>query len=163
MFRSRIQVTAVAILSVAAVACTALVMSLAGAAAASPSAAAARAKPAKIKLRTTSVGKILVNNQGFTLYAFTRDKKNKDKCAGVNGCTGVWPLMTSHGKPKAGKGVKRSMLGTIKVHGKRQVTYNGHPLYRYSFDTSPGETSYVGQSQFGGVWRAVNASGKLVG
>src|SRR5437588_6484087 len=59
------------------------------------------------------------------------------------------------GRPNAGPGVKRSMLGTIKVKGKSQVTYGGHPLYEYSGDTSPGSTSYVGVSQFGAKWRAV--------
>jgi predicted lipoprotein with Yx(FWY)xxD motif len=163
MFRSRIQVTSAAILSVAALALTAMAVSLVGTAAASPSAATARAKPAKIKLRSTSRGKVLVSNKGFTLYAFTRDKKNKDKCVAIKHCEGVWPLITSHGKPKAGNGVKGSMLGTIKVHGRMQVTYNGHPLYGYIGDTSPGQTNYVGVSQFGGRWPAVNAKGKLVG
>ncbi|HEY3725627.1 MAG TPA: hypothetical protein VGL51_00535 [Solirubrobacteraceae bacterium] len=163
MSRSRIGAVLATALSAAAIASLALVLSLAGTAAASPSAAPARAKPAKIKLRRTGVGKILVSNNGFTLYAFSKDAKRKDRCVNVSGCTGLWPLATTHGKPQAGPGVKRSLLGTIRVHGKRQVTYGGHPLYGYSGDFSPGSTSYVGVSQFGGVWRAVKASGKTVG
>jgi predicted lipoprotein with Yx(FWY)xxD motif len=161
--RSRIGAVLATALTAAAVASLALVLSLAGTAAASPSAAPARAKPAKIKLRSTDRGKILVSNNGFTLYAFGKDSKRKDKCVNVSGCTGVWPITTTHGKPQAGRGVRKSLLGTIRVRGKTQVTYGGHPLYGYSGDVSPGSTDYVGVSQFGGVWRAVKASGKTVG
>jgi predicted lipoprotein with Yx(FWY)xxD motif len=163
MSRSRIGAAAAAALTTAVIASLALAVSLAATASASPSAAPARAKPAKIKLRSTDRGKILVSNNGFTVYAFGRDSKRKDKCVNVSGCTGVWPMITTHGKPRAGRGVKKSLLGTIRVHGKTQVTYGGHPLYGYSGDVSPGSTDYVGVSQFGGVWRAVKASGKTVG
>jgi hypothetical protein len=44
----------------------------------------------------------------------------------------------------------------------RQVTYAGHPLYLYSGDSSPADTSYVGVQQFGGKWYALNAAGHLV-
>jgi predicted lipoprotein with Yx(FWY)xxD motif len=163
MLSSRIRVAAVATLTAGALASVALVTSLAGAAAASPTAAAARAKPAKINLHNSDLGKILVNGKGFTVYMFTADKKRKDNCVSKSGCTQTWPMITTKGKPKAGPGVKRSMLGTIKVKGKQQVTYNGHPLYGYSGDSSAAATDYVGVSEFGGTWRALKASGKPVG
>lgn len=163
MFRSRIPIAAGAGLAVAVLAAAVLLVSFVGAASASPSAVAAGAKPATINLRNTSAGKILVNKRGFTLYAFAADKRNKDKCVTRSGCTGVWPLFTTQGKPKTGKGVNHSMVGTIKVKGKMQVTYDGHPLYGYTGDFSPGSTDYVGVSMFGAKWKALNASGKLVG
>jgi predicted lipoprotein with Yx(FWY)xxD motif len=116
----------------------------------------------KIKLRKTSVGKILTNSRGFTVYEFARDSKNKDKCVKIRFCTSTWPLVTTKGKPVAGPGVNKSLLGTIKVGKKTQVTYNGHPLYTYVGDASPGETSYVGVSMYGGKWNALNAKGKIV-
>lgn len=161
MFRSRIPIAAGAAVAVTVLASAALLVSLVGAASARPSAVAA-SRGAMVKLRSTSVGKILVARNGFTLYAFTADKRNQDKCVKRSGCTGLWPLFTTHGRPQAGPGVKRSKLGTIKVNGKSQVTYGGHPLYEYTGDTSPGSTSYVNFSQFGGRWPAVNASGNLV-
>ncbi|HEY2260781.1 MAG TPA: hypothetical protein VGH45_13755 [Solirubrobacteraceae bacterium] len=163
MSRTRIGTVLATALTAAAVVSLALVLSLAATAAATPSAATARAKPAKIRLRNTGVGKILVSNRGFTLYAFAKDSRRKDRCVKISGCIGIWPMTTTHGKPLAGPGVNKSLLGTIKVHGKTQVTYAGRPLYGYIADTSPGSTSYVGVSQFGGVWRAVKASGKTVG
>jgi predicted lipoprotein with Yx(FWY)xxD motif len=65
-------------------------------------------------------------------------------------------------KPVAGNGVKASLIGTIKLGSKRQLTYAGHPLYTYVGDSGPGSTSYVGIKQFGGAWYALNAAGKTV-
>ena len=116
-----------------------------------------------LKLRHTSVGTILVNGRGFTVYAFTKDGRNRDACAGISGCLGVWPVVSGASKPVLGTGVRRSLLGTITLRGgTSQLTYGGHPLYTYVGDSSPGETSYVNFPQFGGRWPAVNAAGQLV-
>jgi predicted lipoprotein with Yx(FWY)xxD motif len=142
----------------------AAVLALAGAIAIPLASASAKtARGAKISLRETSLGKILVNARGHTLYAFTRDAKNKDRCMSAPGCPSTWPAVTTKGKPRAGVGVKRSMLGSVTLsNGSHQVTYGGRPLYTYVADSSAGETDYVGASQFGGTWVAVNAAGKTV-
>lgn len=125
--------------------------------------ALAASGPAKIRLRRTSIGKILTNGSGRTVYMFTKDTKNTDKCMKIKFCTSTWPPVTSKGNPLAGPGVKASLLGTIKLaNGKRQVTYAGHPLYTYAADTGPGQTAYVGVAMFGGKWDALRASGKIV-
>jgi predicted lipoprotein with Yx(FWY)xxD motif len=129
----------------------------------SQAATSARAAPgAKLQLRHTALGSILVNGGGHTVFAFMRDSRNRDRCAAIPGCTGIWPMVTTTGKPTLGPGVKRSLVGTIKVAGARQVTYAGHPLYTYIADAGPGDTSYVGQAQFGGKWFALNAAGHIV-
>jgi predicted lipoprotein with Yx(FWY)xxD motif len=123
----------------------------------------AGATRAKLQLRKTSVGTILVNAKGFTVYAFTRDGRNKDVCVKISGCAGAWPLLATTGKALAGPGVKSSLIGTITPKsGVKQVTYAGHPLYSYSGDSGPGQTSYVNFSQFGGNWPALNAAGQEV-
>ena len=54
-------------------------------------------------------------------------------------------------------GVKRSLLKTATLPGgKLQVTYNGHPLYRYTGDSKPAQTNGEGVD---GVWFVVNAGG----
>jgi predicted lipoprotein with Yx(FWY)xxD motif len=120
------------------------------------------ARSAKLQLRHTDLGSVLVNRGGHTMFAFTRDSRNHDRCAATAGCTGIWPMVTTTGTPTLGPGVKRSLVGTINVAGARQVTYAGHPLYTYIGDAGPGDTSYVGQSQFGGKWFALNAAGQIV-
>jgi predicted lipoprotein with Yx(FWY)xxD motif len=140
-------------------ACAAGAVAVAGASA--PRAGVARV--AKVQLRHTELGKILVNAAGFTVYRFTRDPRNKDTCMGVENCSEIWPPLLTSGHPIAGAGVKKSLLSSIRLpNGKRQVTYAGHPLYLYSPSTERGETSYVGFSSYGGTWYAVNAAGNYV-
>jgi len=122
--------------------------------------ASAAAKSEKLQLRKTKVGTILVDGRGFTVYAFTKDSHNRDACVPIRECPSIWPPLTSSGKALAGPGVRSSLIGTITIKGgAKQVTYAGHPLYTYTGDASPGETSYVNFSAFGGRWPAVNASG----
>lgn len=121
------------------------------------------AKVAKVQLRKTKLGRILVNSSGFTLYRFMIDPRNKDKCVTVKECAQVWPPLTTSGRPIAGPGVNSSLLSTIRLpNGKKQVTYAGHPLYGYAPATERGETAYIGEMQFGGTWDAVNAAGRAV-
>ena len=125
-----------------------------------PTARVARA--ATVNVRSTSLGRILVNASGFTLYEFTRDSRNKNTCMKVSGCSAVWPALAAS-RPTAGPGVKASLLSTIRLpSGARQVTYAGHPLYLYREATERAETGYVGVSHFGGRWDALNASGGTV-
>jgi predicted lipoprotein with Yx(FWY)xxD motif len=126
-------------------------------------ASASAARSAKLEIQRTSIGSILATGRGLTVYMFTRDSLNHDTCVAISGCTGIWPLVTSSGRPTLGPGVKRSLVGAITLPGGvRQVTYAGHPLYTYLGDSGPGDTSYVGQSQFGGKWFALSPSGHSV-
>ncbi len=115
-----------------------------------------------VHLEKTARGKLLANRHGLTIFVFSKDGKNKDTCVKKPGCTMIWPPLTTTAKPTGGPGIKASLLGTIKLpSGKKQVTYNHHPLYTFNGD-SPGDTSYIGVSAQGGVWYALNAAGKLV-
>lgn len=121
------------------------------------------ARSATVRVAKTNLGKILVSDSGATLFVFTRDGHNRDKCVTVRGCSAVWPPLKVRGKPVAGAGVKSSRLAAIKLSsGAKQVSYDGHPLYTYSFSSGPGDTSYVGTPQFGGHWYALNAAGHVV-
>jgi predicted lipoprotein with Yx(FWY)xxD motif len=146
----------IALITAAAAAATALPASAAGG-------AAHAARGTKLEIQSTSLGRILATGSGRTVYMFTHDQVNHDTCVAISGCTGIWPLVTSNGTPTLGPGVKRSLVGAIKLpSGARQVTYAGHPLYTYIADAGPGDTSYVGLSQFGGHWYALNAGGRVV-
>jgi predicted lipoprotein with Yx(FWY)xxD motif len=143
--------------SVAAIAAIAAIAVPAGA----TSAHAARAQ--MIQLRHTSIGKVLVDSSGFTVYRFSKDTAKKDTCLTIKECSGTWPALTTSGKPTAGPGVSSSLLSTITLPGgSHQVTYAGHPLYRYSAADERAETGYAGEEQFGGKWSAVSASGANV-
>jgi predicted lipoprotein with Yx(FWY)xxD motif len=120
------------------------------------------AKAATIQLKKVgNLGKVLVNGHGQTLYLFKKDKGTKSACYGQ--CAKFWPPTFTTGKPKAGSGVKASLLGTTKrKDGKLQVTYNGHPLYAFLQDKKPGQATGQGTTFFGGAWYVMNAKGKTI-
>ena len=126
-----------------------------GAASASPEATSSRT--ATVKVAQRSVGKILVDSKGRTLYLFRKDSRNKSACFDL--CADDWPPLRVSGKPTAGKGVRKGLLATIKRGGKRQVTYNGHPLYRFVGDASAGDVNGQGFNAFGARWYVVAPSG----
>jgi predicted lipoprotein with Yx(FWY)xxD motif len=128
-----------------------------GTAAKQPSTAANSA----IDIRSTPLGKILVDSGGRTLYLFEADKPGMSNCSGA--CLSLWPAFTAQGKPQAHGGVLASKIGTISMSGgKQQVTYAGHPLYYYAADQKPGDTTGQGLNQFGAAWYVLGASGKKV-
>jgi len=127
-------------------------------------AAAATASPPKhanVMLRSTSVGTVLVDGRGRTLYLFTADPTAKSACYGQ--CAAVWPpFLTSDAPVKVGA-AKQALLKTVKrKDGTLQVVYAGHPLYFFSGDTRAGQTKGEGIVHFGGSWYALNAAGKAL-
>jgi predicted lipoprotein with Yx(FWY)xxD motif len=126
-----------------------------------PSPAPASTGPASVSLRSTKLGKILVDGQGRTLYLFQADKGTTSKCSGA--CTGIWPPLTTKGKPMAGSGLQAAKLGTARrSDGKLGVTYNGHPLYTYAGDSSPGQTTGEESKDFGAEWDVLSAAGDKI-
>jgi predicted lipoprotein with Yx(FWY)xxD motif len=115
----------------------------------------------RVALGNTTLGRVLVDARGRTLYLFARDKGGRSACYGT--CATYWPPLVSAAKPQAARGVRASLLGlTRRSNGKRQVTYAGHPLYTFSLDRRAGQTSGQGLTDFGGTWNAVAASGRAV-
>jgi predicted lipoprotein with Yx(FWY)xxD motif len=124
-------------------------------------AAAASGAASTVSLRKLNVGNALVDSQGRTLYLFEADKGPMSTCNGA--CASLWPPDTTSGKPKAGPGVDPAKLGTTKrSDGTLEVTYNGHPLYRYAPDTKAGEDTGQGLNQFGAKWYVLAASGSKI-
>jgi predicted lipoprotein with Yx(FWY)xxD motif len=114
-----------------------------------------------VNLRKTKFGKVLVTKSGMTLYLFMKDRTKRSTCYGQ--CATYWPPLIKKGKLTAGTGVKKRLLGTTKrKNGQRQVTYKGHPLYRFKPDTKAGQTGGEGQNFFGGKWWVLNAAGRAV-
>lgn len=123
--------------------------------------AAAPASPthAKVMLRSTSLGQVLVDARGRTLYLFEADRSAKSAC--YRQCAAVWPPYLTGASPLAGAGVKQGLLRAAKrSDGRLQVVYGGHPLYLFSGDARAGSVKGEGIEHFGGGWYAVNAAGK---
>lgn len=109
-----------------------------------------------IQLSDTSLGKVITDANGRTLYLFTKDSGGTSACTGS--CESVWPYV--EGKPSAGTGTDASLIGTItRSDGDVQATYAGHPLYYYSGDSAAGD---VNGEEIEGTWYAVDAHGQQV-
>jgi predicted lipoprotein with Yx(FWY)xxD motif len=116
---------------------------------------------ATLTAKSTRYGRVLFDGRGRVLYGFTRDRRGgPSRCYGS--CAQAWPVYFSGGKLRAGKGIKQSLLGTVRRrNGRRQVTYSGWPLYYYVGD-GPGEVSCQNVKEFGGLWLVVRPNGTLV-
>jgi predicted lipoprotein with Yx(FWY)xxD motif len=114
-----------------------------------------------VDVRSSKLGKILVDAQGRTLYLFEKDKGPTSTCSGA--CASAWPPLTAAGPLTAGTGALKAKLGTTKrSDGTNQATYAGHPLYFYAGDTAPGQTTGQAIDQFGAEWYVLAPSGKKV-
>ncbi|HYA69280.1 MAG TPA: hypothetical protein VED63_11160 [Acidimicrobiales bacterium] len=112
-----------------------------------------------------SLGKILVDGEGYTLYVFAADKQSgKSTCVAT--CADEWPPVTlSSGTPApiAGPGIDPSLLGvTLRGAGVKQVVYDGWPLYRWPNDFSPGMATGQGVDDSNGLWFVLSSSGKVI-
>ena len=119
------------------------------------SAAPAAAGGKTVTEKTIGGQQVLVDSQGMTLYWFAIDTSSKSNCSGQ--CATYWPPVT--GPLTAGSGVTGT-LGTItRSDGTKQATYDGHPLYTYVGDKSPGQATGNGKNLSGGLWYEMTVSG----
>src|SRR4051812_17027259 len=108
------------------------------------SAAVAAPPRATVGTRSTSLGKVLVDAKGRTLYMF-------DLGACTGSCAAAWPPLLTSGTPAGVHG-----LGTKRLaNGTRQVTFAGKPLYRYALDVKPGQVAGAAVAH----WFALTATG----
>jgi predicted lipoprotein with Yx(FWY)xxD motif len=129
---------------------------------ATPSTTTSKAQAASVDVRDTSLGKILVDSQGRSLYLFKKDTGPKSTCYGS--CAVAWPPFTTGGTPTAGSGAKAALIGTTtRTDGKDEVTYNGHPLYYYAGDSAAGDTNGQDLNQFGAAWYVLSPAGDQIG
>ena len=107
---------------------------------------------AVVKTASSSLGTILVDSQGMTLYHLSGEQNGKFICTS-SACVGVWhPLIAPASGAPSGEGVT---LGTVKrPEGTVQVTYKGTPLYTFTGDQQSGETKGQGIKDVG-TWSVI--------
>jgi predicted lipoprotein with Yx(FWY)xxD motif len=122
---------------------------------------AASGKGPVVSTATTSLGRVLVDGRGHTLYLFGKDRNGKSACSGA--CAAKWPPLIATAKPRAGAGAQTSRVGTTRrADGRLQVTYNRHPVYTFVKDTKKGQTNGEGLTAFGATWDALSPAGVRV-
>lgn len=114
-----------------------------------------------------TLGKILTDSKGRTLYYFSKDASGASACSG--NCLINWPIYSAGDLTaiKLDAGLDKADFGTITTDGKPQTTYKGWPLYYYKDDVVAGD---VKGDNSNSVWFVVKtdytimiASGQLVG
>ena len=128
--------------------------------AASPTSAAASG--GVLAVRTTSLGPVLVDAKGLTVYLLTADTPGHSSCSAT--CLQYWPLVPapSGGAVPTVKGVAAALAETKASSGASMVTAAGAPLYTFVKDKAPGDVTGQGVNTFGGTWYAVSPSGMAV-
>jgi predicted lipoprotein with Yx(FWY)xxD motif len=111
-----------------------------------------------ITVGDSDYGEMLFDSKKQAIYIFQNDPKGKSVCYGE--CAAAWPPVLTDGQPRAVRGVRESLLGTVKRRdGKLQVTYADKPLYFYA-NEGPGEVRCHNIHLNGGLWWAVGPNGK---
>ena len=122
-----------------------------------PAAQTSNSSGAVVKtVANASLGTVLTNSQGMTLYHLSGEQNGKFICTSA-ACLGVWhPLVAPSSGAPSGSGV--SSLGTVKrSDGTMQVTFKGAPLYTFAQDKQAGETNGQGIKDVG-TWSAATTS-----
>ena len=131
----------------------ALVLAVVGCGGKSTEQAGGTPSPPTVQVRQTSrLGAILTTPAGKTLYTFSLDTTGASNCTAT--CIATWvPLALASGQPVAPRGLAGALGSIMRGDGKRQVTYEGKPLYTYVRDAQPGDTAGEGVDAFNGTWR----------
>src|SRR3954452_3913564 len=117
--------------------------------------------PPTVDVSSNKLGEVLVDSKGRTLYLFKKDAGSKSTCFGP--CASAWPPLRTEHKPTVAGDAKARLLATSpRPDGPGQVTYNGHPLYLYQGDETPGKVNGQGLNSWGGRWFAVSPAGRRI-
>jgi predicted lipoprotein with Yx(FWY)xxD motif len=108
---------------------------------------------ATVDIGTTSMGTVLTDGQGHTLYYLSTEASGQDACTMEPGCALMWPAIAppSNGNPVPGVGVNGLLGVTTAADGTDEVTYNGWPLHTFSGETA-GQVTGQGTGSYGGTW-----------
>lgn len=96
-----------------------------------------------------TLGTILADADGKTLYRFDKDtaKPAKSNCAGA--CAKAWPPVPASDALTL-EGVEKAMVGSVdRADGVKQLTVGGWPMYYYEKDTKAGD---ITGEAVGGTW-----------
>lgn len=130
-----------------------------GSGASAPAAPVPSASGEAISAQPTSLGTILVDGKGMTVYEFANDKGSMSTCTVA--CAANWPFVQAPASlPASLPGVTGALGTTARPDGgARQLTIAGHPLYTFAGDSAPGQTNGQGITLDGGLWTVVSPAG----
>jgi len=114
-----------------------------------------------VSAQATSLGSILVDGRGRTVYEFANDTGSTSTCTGS--CASVWlPVAAPATLPASEPGVTGKLGSTTRSDGTRQLTVAGHPVYTFTGDSAPGQTTGQNVVLNGGLWTVASPAGAPV-
>jgi predicted lipoprotein with Yx(FWY)xxD motif len=96
-----------------------------------------------VRSAETSTGEILTDANGMTLYTFDKDAAGTSNC--YDGCAVNWPPLIA----AAGASEDDEYTLVERKDGTMQWAYDGKPLYLWTKDAKPGDTTGDGVND---VW-----------
>ncbi len=121
--------------------------------------APAMAAVTKLMTAESPAGQIVVDENGMSVYYFTKDTKDSGTSACTDACLAAWPPVISDSDSPELDGVTGT-VGTIETpDGKKQVTLNGMPLYYFAKDKAAGDILGQGVNS---VWYLVAPDGEMI-
>ncbi|MBV6701680.1 hypothetical protein KV557_32025 [Kitasatospora aureofaciens] len=110
-----------------------------------------------VAVKSATLGPIVTDSAGRTLYRFDKDTAKPSASTCTDACAAKWPPLTAQDAVHV-TGVDSALVGSVtRPDGTKQVTLNGWPLYRFAGDTAAGQTNGQG---VGGTWFASTPEGK---
>jgi predicted lipoprotein with Yx(FWY)xxD motif len=109
--------------------------------------------------QNSTLGQILTDSKGMTLYEFKNDKPGQSTCTDT--CAQNWPPLTvaSGAQLTVGDGVTGKLGMIQRSDGSNQVTINDMPLYYFKNDVAAGDAKGQGLNS---VWYVVSPAGEMV-
>lgn len=105
----------------------------------------------------SQLGELLVDGKGLTLYMHTKDGVNSSTCTGA--CAASWIPVTGT-SIEVSDGLDKSDFELFdRGDGDMQVSFNGHPLYRFASDKKPGQTNGQGVNY---IWYVAGVDGEPI-
>jgi predicted lipoprotein with Yx(FWY)xxD motif len=128
-----------------------------------PSASAAASPAAgaiSLAVGDSSLGKIIVDGAGKTLYMFTPDEAGTPTC--YDQCAGNWPPLKADDAAavKVGAGLDQSKVSVVdRTDGGKQVKYGEYTLYYFANDAAAGDVNGQGLND---KWYVVGPDGEPI-
>lgn len=124
----------------------------------SPTPTEAAAPPALV-VGDTSLGSIVVDAAGLTVYYYDADTAGSGVSTCSGGCLEAWPPVHGGAELTVDAGISAELGSITGTDGQPQLTLNGLPLYYYRDDHAPGDVTGQG---LGGVWWVVAPDGSKI-
>ena len=107
----------------------------------------------------TSLGTIVVDGDGMTVYQFDKDTQGSGSSTCSGQCATQWPEVHGDAQSVQADGVTGTLGTTTGTDGQPQLTLNGWPLYYYQGDAAAGDTKGQG---VGGIWWVLTPAGERI-